>query len=147
MTMLYKKKVYAYITRKKDGVMQLLVFTHRDMPDAGAQVPGGTVDERETLKEAVLREVFEEAGLSHIFIERFIDDYIIYVKEKQEYEKHHFFHITLLTDIKDTWDHAVSAGEEDQGLVFSYKWIDVTKAPILAGKQGEFVHMLEEMYV
>lgn len=147
MTMLYKKKVYAYITREKEGIMQLLVFTHRNMPEAGIQVPGGTVDEGEKLEIALLREVMEGSGLRHLCIERFIDDYIIYVKEKQEYQKCHFFHMSLLTDVKDTWEHIVSAGEEDEGLTFCYKWIDITKCPMLAGKQGEFVHLLEEVYV
>ncbi|MCI0764306.1 NUDIX domain-containing protein [Bacillus sp. TL12] len=147
MTMLYKKKVYAYITREKEGVMQLLVFTHRDMPEAGIQVPGGTVDEGEKLEEAVLREVLEESGLRHVYIERFIGDYIIHVKEKQEYQKRHFFHISLLTHVKDTWEHMVSAGEDDRGLVFCYEWVDIEKCPVLAGNQGEFIYLLEEMYV
>ncbi|MDZ5607704.1 NUDIX domain-containing protein [Bacillus pseudomycoides] len=147
MTMLYKKKVYAYITREKAGVTQLLVFTHRDMPEAGIQVPGGTVEEGEKLEAAVLREVLEESGIRHLCIERFIDDYIIYVKEKQEYQKRHFFHISLLTDVKDMWEHIVSAGEEDEGLTFCYEWVDIAKCPVLAGNQGEFVHLLEDVYV
>lgn len=145
--MLYKKKVYAYITREKAGVIQLLVFTHRDIPDAGVQVPGGTVEEGEKLEEAAIREVLEESGLRHLCIERYIDDYIIHVKEKQEYQKCHFFHISLLTDVKDTWEHTVSAGDEDRGLVFCYEWIDIAKCPVLAGNQGEFIYLLEEMYV
>ncbi|AKR09122.1 NUDIX domain-containing protein [Bacillus cereus] len=147
MTMLYKKKVYAYITREKEGVMQLLVFKHRDIHEAGIQVPGGTVDEGETLEAAILREVQEESGLRHLCIERFLADYIIHVKEKQEYEKRHFFHVTLLTDVKDTWEHIVSAGEKDQGLAFSYEWVNIAKCPELAGKQGEFLHLLDEIYV
>ncbi|MFV0937648.1 MULTISPECIES: NUDIX hydrolase [Bacillus cereus group] len=147
MTMLYKKKVHAYITREKEGVMQLLVFKHRDIHEAGIQVPGGTVDEGETLEVAILREVQEESGLRHLCIERFLADYIIHVKEKQEYEKRHFFHVTLLTDVKDTWEHIVSAGEKDQGLAFSYEWVNIAKCPELAGKQGEFLHLLDEIYV
>lgn len=145
--MLYKKKVYAYITREKDGVMQLLVHTHRDIPEAGVQVPGGTVDHGETLEEAVLREVFEEAGLRDLFIERFVGDYIAYVKEKREYQKRHFFHITLLQDAHDSWDHIVSAGEEDEGLVFSYKWINIASCPSLAARQDQFLHVVEGMTV
>ncbi|MEG7340650.1 NUDIX domain-containing protein [Bacillus cereus] len=129
MTMLYKKKVHAYITREKEGVMQLLVFKHRDIHEA-----------------AILREVQEESGLRHLCIERFLADYIIHMKEKQEYEKRHFFHVTLLTDVKDTWEHIVSAGEEDKGLVFCYEWVDIAKCPELAGKQGEFLHLLDEVY-
>ncbi|MED2980566.1 NUDIX domain-containing protein [Bacillus thuringiensis] len=147
MTMLYKKKVHAYITREKEGVMQLLVFKHRDIHEAGIQVPGGTVDEGETLEAAILREVQEESGLRHLCIERFLADYIIHVKEKQGYEKRHFFHVTLLTDVKDTWEHIVSAGEKDQGLAFSYEWVNIAKCPELAGKQGEFLHLLDEIYV
>ncbi|PFF68186.1 NUDIX hydrolase [Bacillus thuringiensis] len=147
MTMLYKKKVHAYITREKEGVMQLLVFKHRDIHEAGIQVPGGTVDEGETLEAAILREVQEESGLRHLCIERFLADYIIHVKEKQEYEKRHFFHVTLLTDVKDTWEHIVSAGEKDQSLAFSYEWVNIAKCPELAGKQGEFLHLLDKIYV
>ncbi len=146
MTVLYKKKVHAYVTREKEGAMQLLVFKHRDIPEAGIQVPGGTVDEGETLEAAILREVQEESGLRHLCIERFLADYIIHVKEKKEYQKRHFFHVTLLTDVKDSWEHIVSAGEEDEGLVFCYEWIDIAKYPELAGKQGEFLHLLDEVY-
>lgn len=110
-------------------------------------MPGGTVDEGETLEAAILREVQEESGLRHFCIERFLSDYIIFVKEKKEYQKRHFFHISLLTDVKDTWEHIVSAGEEDKGLVFCYEWVDINKSPELAGKQGEFLHLLEEVYV
>ncbi|MCU5201333.1 NUDIX hydrolase [Bacillus paranthracis] len=146
MTVLYKKKVHAYVTREKEGAMQLLVFKHRDTPEAGIQVPGGTVDEGETLEAAILREVQEESGLRHLCIERFLADYIIHVREKKEYEKRHFFHVTLLTNVKDRWEHIVSAGEEDEGLVFCYEWIDIAKYPELAGKQGEFLHLLDEVY-
>ncbi|HDR7914684.1 TPA: NUDIX domain-containing protein [Bacillus wiedmannii] len=146
MTGLYKKKVHAYVTREKEGVMQLLVFKHRDIPEAGIQVPGGTVEEGETLEAAILREVQEESGLRHLCIERFLADYIILVKEKKEYQKRHFFHVTLLTDVKDDWEHIVSAGEGDQGLAFCYEWIDIAKCPALAGKQGEFLHWLDEVY-
>ncbi|MFJ8354331.1 NUDIX hydrolase [Bacillus paramycoides] len=147
MTVLYKKKVHAYVTREKEGIMQLLVFKHRDIPEAGIQVPGGTVDEGETLTAAILREVQEESGLCHLYIERFLADYIIYVKEKKEYQKRHFFHVSLVTDVKDTWEHIVSDGEEDKGLAFCYEWVDIAKCPELAGKQGEFLHLLDEIYV
>ena len=49
------KKVYAYITRAD----RLLVFRHVDFPEAGVQVPGGTMDAGETPEGAVLREAAE----------------------------------------------------------------------------------------
>ncbi len=96
MAMLYKKKVYAYITREKEGVMQLLVFTHRDVPKERIQIPGGIVRPEESLEVAILRKVMEETGLRHLYIERFIDDYIIYVKERQEYEKTSLFSYVIV---------------------------------------------------
>ena len=52
MTVPPKHKVYAYITYAN----RLLVFRHVDGPDAGIQVPGGTIEEGEAPDEAVMRE-------------------------------------------------------------------------------------------
>ncbi|EMA6343106.1 NUDIX domain-containing protein [Bacillus cytotoxicus] len=146
MAMLYKKKVYAYITREKEGVMQLLVSKHRDMPKERIQIPGGIVRPEESLEAAILRKVMEETGLRHLYIERFIDDYMIYVKENQEYEKHHFFHMSLLTGVKDIWEHIVI--KENENITFCYEWVDIGRCPALIGKQDEFIYrLLEGMYV
>ena len=59
-------KVIAYITRRnKTGAPELLVFDHDQVkyPDAGTQVPAGTVDEGETIEQGLLREIEEESGL------------------------------------------------------------------------------------
>ena len=55
-----KQKVFAYITHGH----RLLVFRHADFPKAGIQVPAGTVQPDEHPDAAVLREVYEETGLS-----------------------------------------------------------------------------------
>ena len=56
-------KVTAFVTRASgfDGVHELLVFRH---PDAGLQLPAGSVEPGETLEAAALREVAEETGLA-----------------------------------------------------------------------------------
>ncbi len=51
-----KRKVLAYITREHNDQMELLVFKHRDHPEAGLQVPGGTVEDSELLIDALYRE-------------------------------------------------------------------------------------------
>ena len=61
-------KVFAYVTRITDGRHELLVFESLDGP--GIEVPKGTVEKEETLTEAVLRELFEEAGLTEARIVR-----------------------------------------------------------------------------
>jgi 8-oxo-dGTP pyrophosphatase MutT (NUDIX family) len=53
----------AYITREVESDLELLVFRHVHFPEAGVQVPGGTVDPDEEPEAAVWREVMEESGL------------------------------------------------------------------------------------
>ncbi|HET6312761.1 MAG TPA: NUDIX domain-containing protein, partial [Chloroflexia bacterium] len=54
------RKAIAYITREVEGRKQLLVFTHRDNPEAGVQVPAGTAHEGEDIEATLFREVEEE---------------------------------------------------------------------------------------
>ncbi len=49
--------------RKGAEARELLVFQHAGMPEAGLQVPGGTVEQGETPNDAVAREVLEESGV------------------------------------------------------------------------------------
>ena len=55
-----KRKAYAYITYED----RLLVFSHPHAPEAGIQVPGGTLNDDERPEDAVTREAREETGLT-----------------------------------------------------------------------------------
>lgn len=57
----YLDKVTAFITRPGPAGPELLYFRH---PNAGVQLPAGTVEEGETVEQAAWREVYEEAGLT-----------------------------------------------------------------------------------
>jgi 8-oxo-dGTP pyrophosphatase MutT (NUDIX family) len=61
------EKVTAFITRPSDDGHDLLLFEH---PNAGVQIPAGTVEESETPEAAVLREAIEETGLAPLTIRR-----------------------------------------------------------------------------
>lgn len=50
------RKAYAYVTRIKDGKIQVLVFQH-SITEAGIQIPKGTVNAEEDTYHAVIREV------------------------------------------------------------------------------------------
>ena len=63
------QKVTAFITRERPTGRQLLLFQH---PQAGVQLPAGTVDEGEAWETAVLREAYEETGLTHLTIHRYL---------------------------------------------------------------------------
>jgi 8-oxo-dGTP pyrophosphatase MutT (NUDIX family) len=62
-------KVTAFITRDTDAGRELLVFTHAD---AGIQVPAGTMEAGETPETAVLREAYEETGLTAVRIAAYL---------------------------------------------------------------------------
>jgi 8-oxo-dGTP diphosphatase len=59
-----KEKVLVYVTRTKNAERLLLIFAHRDYPEAGWQVPGGTLEIGEDPGTGALREIEEEAGLT-----------------------------------------------------------------------------------
>jgi ADP-ribose pyrophosphatase YjhB (NUDIX family) len=63
-------KVFAYITHQN----RLLIFRHTDFPEAGIQVPAGTVLTDEDHATAVLREAQEETGLSDLAIKSYLGE-------------------------------------------------------------------------
>jgi 8-oxo-dGTP diphosphatase len=115
-----RQRVLAYVTREREGVRELLVFDHRDFPDAGTQVPAGRLDEGESLEEGLHRELHEEAGLERARIVRELDWPEGFLAES-EYENH-AFEVVLDEATADQWDHVVFGDGDDAGLVFRYRW-------------------------
>ncbi|WP_027410662.1 NUDIX hydrolase [Anoxybacteroides tepidamans] len=130
-----KTKVLAYVVRKNNKGWELLVFEHQDIPEAGIQVPGGTVESYDCdLSSAVLRELKEEAGIENATVLTEILSEIYYHKIKKEFQKRHFF--IVLTDIKkDKWSHTVQSSGADKGLQFNYFWKELKSVSYLAGDQ------------
>lgn len=56
-----RRKAFAYITSLTTR-NRLLVFSHPLSPEAGVQVPAGTMGDQESPEDAVLREAREETG-------------------------------------------------------------------------------------
>jgi len=136
-----KHKALAYITRAQDGHTQLLVFEHRDYPEAGVQVPAGTLDEGETPDLTLFREVQEEAGLRPAqlrLIRKLAED------ESPEWQiVRHVFHLTAVEGLPDRWTHIVQSDAGDNGLVFEYDWIDLPAKIELAGAQDNWLHLMD----
>ena len=61
-----RQRAFSYSTNHS----RLLVFTHTDFPEAGIQVPAGTVEHKEEPAAAVLREAEEETGLTDLTLIR-----------------------------------------------------------------------------
>jgi len=135
------QKVLAYITRGDE----LLVFTHRDFPEAGVQVPAGTVEEGETLDSAVLREVHEETGLppAALHIAAYLGSRVW--KAGSDSHERHFYHLLLTAETPDTWLHYELHAGTGEPYAFSFFWVKL-KVPSLqlAGEQDAMLWKLQK---
>jgi 8-oxo-dGTP pyrophosphatase MutT (NUDIX family) len=137
------RKVVAYVTRRRNGVVELLVFEHRGIPEAGLQAPAGTVEDGESLADAAVRELYEESGLKGLTPTGPIDVYWWLNPASQNRHHRHVFHFTAADDTPDRWTiRPRGEGEEEQGLVFDFRWIPVADAYILAAEQGRSAYLL-----
>jgi 8-oxo-dGTP diphosphatase len=118
-----RQRVLVYVTRERDGRTELLVFDHRDEPEAGTQVPAGRIDDGETLEQGLRRELHEEAGLDRVRIVRelpVLGDWA----GRSPYENH-AFEVQVEEDTPDSFEHVVHGDGDDAGLVFVYRWVGV----------------------
>jgi ADP-ribose pyrophosphatase YjhB (NUDIX family) len=137
-----RQKVMAYVVRETPAGRELLVFQHRDFPDAGVQVPAGTVEPGEAVEAAVLREVQEETGLSPAQV-------TLVRKLAEAHEPHldqqrHVFHLAPAAALPAHWSHTVRGSGEDAGMVFEVEWVALQPGLTLAGAQERFLHLLEQ---
>ncbi|HEV2235823.1 MAG TPA: NUDIX domain-containing protein [Ktedonobacterales bacterium] len=137
---LLSEKVVAYITHRR----RLLVFTHRDHPEAGVQVPAGTVEPGESGEVAVLREAREETGLRELTLVRYLGeqwrDLTEYRRDKVLHRR--FYHLRCLGQPPETWQSAEEHSTEGdpKPIVFDCFWVPLPDGvPELAAEQG---HML-----
>jgi 8-oxo-dGTP pyrophosphatase MutT (NUDIX family) len=118
-----RQRVLAYVTRERHGRTELLVFDHRDHPDAGTQVPAGRIDAGETLEEGLLRELHEEAGLDRVRIVRELP--IIGGWTSSSRYENHAFEVHVEDEMPEAFEHVVHGAGDDAGLVFVYRWVPV----------------------
>jgi 8-oxo-dGTP pyrophosphatase MutT (NUDIX family) len=137
------EKVIAYITHGA----KLLVFSQPHEPDAGIQVPAGTVEAGEPIDEAVLREAQEETGLEGLEIRAYLGamDYDLALYGGTGTLRRHYFHLVLRGDAPARWRHFEmhpSEGEPDP-IEFVVFWVKLPDdVPELAGQRGDLLHRL-----
>lgn len=138
-------KVFAYITNQK----RLLVFRHTDFPEAGIQVPAGTVMTGESLVTAVLREAREETGLSDLAVQSYLGEQIRDMNDvgKNEIHHRHFFHLVCDDNPPNQWQHD-ETDPSDGGTVpirFEFFWAGLpNQIPELICDHGIMLPLLEK---
>jgi len=135
------EKVYAYITCED----QLLIFKHTRFPEAGIQVPGGTVEENETAPEAVLREAREETGLDDLMLLSYLGMHPFDLSSVggTGIQHRHFFHLRYTGAKKNLWRHYEKTPSDGypEPIEFEFAWVKFSEnMPELAGDQGVMLH-------
>ena len=128
-------KVLCYVVR--DG--RLLVFRHRDHPDAGMQVPAGTLHDGEAPAAGAIRETVEETGRSGYRIVAKLGEYDHEFRntfqgvERHEVHDRHVFHLEPPAGLPESWSHLAEEGNGD--FWFEFSWVPIGPDLVLAGDQ------------
>lgn len=138
-------KVAAYITCDN----RLLVFSHADCPEAGIQIPSGTVGDGEDFDEAVLREAYEETGLDNLRIESFLGTRVYDTRsiDGRNVDIHrHYYHLSVPSPIEvNRWRHWEMNPSEGttEPILFELYWVEIPDGiPSLSGEQGDMLDKL-----
>ncbi len=115
-----RHRAYAYITHAQ----RLLLFTHPRSPEAGIQVPAGSVEEGEDPADAALREAFEETGLSGLKLVRFLAQDTRDMRDcgSDELQYRWFYHLRCETTPPETWSHGEFAKDGSVIYPFDFFW-------------------------
>lgn len=141
-----KYKAFAYITNRH----RLLLFRHVYIPEAGIQVPAGTIEAGESPQEAALREAIEETGLSDLAIDCFLGEQVRDMSEFVPGEINHryFYHLRCSGQPPDSWQHEErdpSTGPEPMPLIYEFFWASLPHGiPPLVADHGRMIPVLLE---
>ena len=95
-------KVLCYIIDRG----RVLVFLHRDHPEAGLQVPAGTIRRGEEPQDAALREATEETGLDGLVVVRFLGRVAYDISPiRDEIQDRHVFQLATTGPAPEEWTH------------------------------------------
>lgn len=120
-TRVLRRKVYAYITHSG----RLLGFRHPYAPEAGIQVPGGTLREGEDPVVGVVRESHEETGLSGLVLGGFLGERDHSAPERNEVHRRRFYHLARAHQPPERWrtmETDPSDGSPERP-VFEFYWV------------------------
>ena len=147
--MLTKRKTFAYITQGNN----LLIFEHDDAPEAGIQVPAGSIEADESPEEAVVREAKEETGLQKLSVIRFLGEQIRDMSDygKQEIHHRYFYHLICNEKTQNSWQHGEkypsNESEHDGSFrhIFNFYWSDLGQLPELIADHDFYVGKLHRL--
>jgi 8-oxo-dGTP diphosphatase len=141
----FVRRGVAYITHGD----HLLVFRHTQHPEAGIQVPGGTLEDGEAPLAGVLREAHEETGLEGLQVQAYLGQHDLDLARygKQGTVREYFFHLTYDGESPERWLHdETDPGDGSPGPIeFELYWARFPdEVPELVGDQGIMLNKLPQ---
>lgn len=120
------KKVVAYITHED----RILMLRHRDFPHIPMEPPAGTVDPDEALERAVLREAFEETGLTDLAVKAYLGQRDWHAVAFDQMHERHFFHLEANGEVQEEWLHyeMTPSGGDRKPVAYELFWIALSDA-------------------
>ena len=122
------EKVTAFVTQERNGIKMLLVFKH---PNAGIQIPAGSVEIGEDIETTAIRETYEETGLQDVKIEKYLG---CFENELEPYQR--IIRNTTKVYIKPELNAVPYRDKLTRGLTVDYH-----------STQGDFTHISYIEYV
>ncbi len=141
-----RDRVVIYITQGE----KLLIFRHTEYPEAGIQVPAGTVKPGEDLSEAAIREACEETGLIEVELELRgrlgVDVHRFEGADGSASVRRHFYHLEFTGTSPGKWLHYERDPSDGTPgpIEFEFTWVVFPGGvPVLAGNQGAMLSKLK----
>ncbi|QDV18203.1 RNA pyrophosphohydrolase [Gimesia panareensis] len=143
--MIYRDRVFTYITCQD----ALLVFDHVGVPEAGTQIPGGTIEAGENPAQAALREAREETGLDGFSKPTLIARQTIDLEPfgKAEIIDAWYYHVQydgVRTDRWQQWEETPGDGSP-QPILFELYWLPLDQEIELHGADGWFLEQVRKI--
>lgn len=116
-----------------DARGRLLVFDHP--AGGGAQLPKGTIEPGESPEAAVRRELHEESGIDHAGALESLGtldrpgDARLEGRPVRRPQRWHLFLMRSETLLPERFDHIAVGSPEEDGLVFSFRWLSASDDP------------------
>jgi 8-oxo-dGTP diphosphatase len=138
---LLRKRVVAFVTRKRAGRTELLVFEYAGM----TELPGGRIDAHESLEEGIAREIREETGIADVRVVEELADPGEFVRlYGRGAHETHVFHAVTDAETPEEWEHHVTGTGMDSSLVYACRWVPLEECPPLWGKPDPLVETLRQ---
>ena len=123
MAAIFSRKVAAFVIRRSNEGVELLVHGFGHDADLPWRVPGGGINDDESLHNALFRELSEEAGINGATIVRALGTVRFFKTYSNKFVERHDFLLSVDQQLPAEWTYVVRGSGADAGEFFNFRWI------------------------